>query len=68
MRIDWDPKIIPLTGKEAAQALLKGEPRVMYYDDDKGGVLQTRSMKDGDEILAARRLRQFFAEEAFKHA
>jgi L-seryl-tRNA(Ser) seleniumtransferase len=68
VRIDWDTKIIPITGKQAARALLQGEPRIMYYDDDTGGVLQTRSMKDGDEILAARRLRQFFSEEASKRA
>jgi L-seryl-tRNA(Ser) seleniumtransferase len=64
VRIDWDRKVIPVTGKQAAHKLFHGEPRLMYYDDDSGGVLQTRCMKDGDEILAARRLRQFFAEEA----
>ncbi len=68
VRIDWDQKKIPLTGKQAAKKLFYGEPRLMYYDDDEGGVLQTRSMKDGDEILAARRLRQFFTEEAAKGA
>jgi len=68
VRIDWDQKKIPLTGKQAAKKLFYGEPRMMYYDDDEGGVLQTRSMKDGDEILAARRLRQFFLEEAPKGA
>jgi L-seryl-tRNA(Ser) seleniumtransferase len=68
VRIDWDRKRIPLTGKQAATKLFHGEPRVMYYDDDQGGVLQTRSMKDGDEILAARRFRQFFTTEAVKGA
>ncbi|MFN7920504.1 MAG: aminotransferase class V-fold PLP-dependent enzyme [Bryobacteraceae bacterium] len=66
VRIDWDRKVIPLTGKEAAKKLFNGEPRMMYYDDDEGGVLQTRSMKDGDEILAARRLREFFTAEGRK--
>lgn len=60
VRIDWDRRLIPLTGKEAATGLYNGEPRLMYYDDDQGGVLQTRSMKDGDEIVAARCLRKFF--------
>lgn len=64
VRIDWDRKKIPLTGKQAATMLMAGEPRVMYYDDDIGGVLQTRSMKDGDEIVAARRIREFFKDEA----
>ena len=49
-----------MTGKEAATGLYNGEPRLMYYDDDQGGVLQTRSMKDGDEIVATRCLRKFF--------
>ena len=62
IRIDWDRKVIPLTGKQAAERLFNGEPRLMYYDDDKGGVLQTRCMKDGDEILAAKTLRRFFLE------
>jgi L-seryl-tRNA(Ser) seleniumtransferase len=63
VRIDWDRKVIPLTGKQAAEKLFNGEPRLMYYDDDTGGVLQTRSMKDGDEILAARALGRFFRAE-----
>lgn len=64
MRLTWDRKIIPLTGQEAFRRLMSGEPRILYYEDDEGGTFQTRCMKDGDEILAARRLRQFFADEA----
>ncbi|MBM3736380.1 MAG: aminotransferase class V-fold PLP-dependent enzyme [Acidobacteria bacterium] len=62
VRIDWDRSVIPLSGKDAATRLFNGEPRLMYYDDDKGGVIQTRCMKDGDEILAARVLGRFFRE------
>jgi len=68
VRIGWDGSVIPLTGKQAAEKLKNGEPRVVYYDDDRGGVLQTRCMYDGDEIFAARRLRQFFLEEGAKTA
>ena len=64
VRIGWDRGKIPLTGKQAAERLQSGEPRIVYYDDDEGGVLQTRTMCDGEEILAARRLRQFFRDEA----
>lgn len=63
VRVTWDRKIIRLTGKEAFRKLMSGEPRVLYYEDDEGGTFQTRCMKDGDEILAARRLRQFFTAE-----
>ena len=64
IRISWDRAKIPLTGKQAAEKLKNGQPRIVYYDDDEGGVLQTRTMADGEEILAARRLRQFFRDEA----
>ncbi len=68
VRIGWDRNVIPLTGKQAAAQLMAGNPRITYYDDDEGGVLQTRCMKDGDEIFAARRLRQFFTEAGRAHA
>jgi D-glucosaminate-6-phosphate ammonia-lyase len=64
IRFEWDQKIIPLTPRQVQQKLQAGEPRVVYYEDDKGGTIQTRTMQDGEEILAARRLRQFFLEEA----
>ena len=63
MRLTWDRKIIPLTGREAFQKLMNGEPRILYYEDDEGGTFQTRCMKDGDEMIAARRLRDFFTAE-----
>ena len=40
------------------------ESRIVYYDDDEGGVLQTRTTVEGEEIPAARRLPQFFRDEA----
>jgi hypothetical protein len=36
------------------------ESRIVYYDDDEGLVLQIRTMVEGEEILAARQLRQSF--------
>jgi uncharacterized pyridoxal phosphate-dependent enzyme len=63
----WNPKIIPITGKTLAEELKTGEPRMIYYPeygDEHSGVLQTRSMKEGEEILAARRLREVFLSEA----
>lgn len=63
VRVTWNREIIPLTGMEAFRKLMSGEPRVLYYEDDEGGTFQTRCMKDGDEILASRRLRQFFLAE-----
>jgi L-seryl-tRNA(Ser) seleniumtransferase len=61
--VTWDPKIVPLTAKKLTELLNGGEPRIVYYPeygDEHSGVLQTRSMKEGEEILAARRLHQVF--------
>jgi len=64
VRIAWDRSKIRLTGRQAAEKLKNGEPRIVYYDDEEGGVLQTRTMYEGEEIFAARRLQQFFRDEA----
>jgi len=64
VRFEWDRKIIPLTPRQVQERLKSGEPRIVYYEDDRGGTIQTRTMEDGEEILAARRLRRFFLEEA----
>lgn len=64
VRVTWDRAVIPLGGREVFRRLMSGEPRILYYEDDEGGTFQTRCMKDGDEILAARRLRRFFLQEA----
>lgn len=69
--VSWDPKIIPITGKKLTEMLNSGEPRMVYYPeygDEHSGVLQTRSMKEGEEILAARRLRHVFLVEAKRSA
>ena len=67
----WDPKIVPLTGKSLAEKLRTGEPRIIYYPeygDEHSGVLQTRSMKEGEEIRVARRLRELFLAETKRRA
>jgi L-seryl-tRNA(Ser) seleniumtransferase len=69
--VSWDPRIIPLTGKAAQEQLLSGEPRIVYYAEYGGEhsfVLQARTMRDGEEILAARRLRELFLSAAKRGA
>ena len=61
--LSWDREIIPLTGQEAGEKLKAGEPRIVYYDNDEGGTMTTRCQWDGEEIFAARRLREFFLAE-----
>ena len=53
-----------LRGTKSRRCDAGSESRIVYYDDDEGGVLQTRTMVEGEEILAARRLRQCFRDEA----
>jgi L-seryl-tRNA(Ser) seleniumtransferase len=57
--LSWDQEVIPLTPKEAREKLKKGEPRLAY----DGDTVRTRCLRDGEEVLVARRLREFFEEE-----
>lgn len=60
VRLTWDPERIPLTRDEVVQMLRDGEPRIVY----DGEFFITRNLENGEEVLAARRLREFFREEA----
>lgn len=60
VHIQWDEEIIPLTPDEAKEKLMDGEPRVAY----DGVTVRTRCLRDGEEMLVARRLREFFESEA----
>jgi L-seryl-tRNA(Ser) seleniumtransferase len=61
VRITWDRGRIPLTPEEAKRLLKEGEPRIIYIDGD---YFITRNLESGEEILVARRLREFFLNEA----
>jgi L-seryl-tRNA(Ser) seleniumtransferase len=56
----WDEKIIPLTEQEVKKRLKEGEPSLVY----DGTTVRTRLLRDGEEIVVARRLRAFFEAEA----
>jgi L-seryl-tRNA(Ser) seleniumtransferase len=60
VRLSWDPERIPLTRDEVRQGLRDGEPRLVF----DGEFFTTRNLENGEEILAARRLREFFLNEA----
>ena len=60
VELKWDQKIIPLTEQQARDKLKAGQPRIVY----NGTAIRTRCLKDGEEELMAKRLRQFFREEA----
>ena len=63
VEIDWDEDVIPMTHREVRDHLRRRpEQRVALsslYDSRR---IQTRCMRDGEEVLVARWLRQFFTE------
>ena len=60
VEIAWDETVIPLTLKEAQEKLAEGTPKIMWFDP----VFMTRCLQDGEEVVVAERLREFFLEEA----
>ena len=61
-RVDltWDQNTVPLSAAEVREWLKNGDPRVAMT----GQAIQTRCMNDGEEILVAQRVQQFFRDEA----
>ena len=61
-RVDltWDQSTVPLSAAEVREGLKNGDPRVAMT----GQAIQTRCMNDGEEILVAQRVQQFFRDEA----
>ncbi len=66
--LDWDPKVIPLTVPQAGALLKAGTPRIVCWTflGARNARVQPPALEDGDEVIVARRLRQFFLEEAPK--
>jgi D-glucosaminate-6-phosphate ammonia-lyase len=66
--LTWDEKVIPLDRDKLRQQLAAGNPRVqleVIMTQDKGTTIwhataRTRVLRDGEEILVARRLREVF--------
>ncbi len=58
--LQWDESVIPLTVAQVRDALKNGDPRVA----SSGRRITTRCMRDGEEILVAERVRQFFLDDA----
>ena len=60
VKLSWDENLIPLTMDEAWQKLREGDPPIIIVDD----VFMTRCLEEGEVLLVARRLREFFSAEA----
>ena len=57
VELTWDPEVIPLTTDEAKAGLMAGEPRLAYLM-----TVRTRLLREGEDALVIRRLRNFFTE------
>ncbi len=54
--LSWDQDVIPLSEEEVKEKLMVGEPRLAY----DGTTVRVRCLRDGEEVLVARVLREFF--------
>ena len=57
--LSWDRDIISLTTEQVKERLMQGEPRITWDI-----TLRTRLLREGEEVLVAKRLRRFFEKEA----
>ena len=68
----WDKKVIPISERDASDKLRSGEPRVVFTSSKLASetiahpTLVPGSLRDGEEVLVAKRLKQFFLAEAAK--
>ena len=60
--LSWDQGVIPLTEEQVKEKLMEGEPRLAY----DGTTVRVRCLRDGEEVLVARILRELFEREAGK--
>ena len=63
VEIEWDQGVIPMTHREVRDHLRRRpDQRVALSSLYGSRRIQTRCMRDGEEVLVARRLREFFTE------
>lgn len=60
VELTWDEKVIPLTQDQVRVALAAGEPRVVLFRN----YVWTSNLRDGEEVLVVRRLREVFTQAA----
>jgi len=66
--LNWDENIIPMTKEEMREEIRTGSPRMAMSTLWGGNKLGIRCMRDGEEVLVARRLREFFLSKSAKNA
>jgi len=60
VKLSWDERVIPFTMVEMRQKLRLGDPPIIVVDD----VFMTRCLEEGELLLVAARLREFFQARA----
>jgi seryl-tRNA(Sec) selenium transferase len=60
--LNWDETVIPLSREQMRAQIRSGTPRLAMTTLWEGNKVGTRCMRDGEEILVARRLKAFFLE------
>lgn len=60
VHFSWDQNVIPVAGREIYRQLREGQPRVLISGggDGPSAGLTTQCMRDGDEIFAARGIKE----------
>lgn len=60
VRFSWDENVIPISGAEIYKQLREGEPRILINGggDGPSAGLTTQCMRDGEEIFAARGIKE----------
>lgn len=67
--LTWDRTVIPVTDRDVGQRLRDGTTRIAYMTGKipyayANPTVVTSSLEDGEEVIVAARLREFFTEEA----
>jgi len=57
--LSWNETIIPLSQEEAKKKLKDGDPSIVYLI-----TVRTSLLREGEEVVVARRLREFFTKES----
>ncbi len=65
--LNWDENVIPMTKEEMREEIRTGSPRMAMSTLWGGNKLGIRCMRDGEEALVARRLREFFQSKSAKN-
>ena len=59
LEITWDPDHLDIAPGQVKRLLSEGDPRIELYDRENGVEIMPYMMEDGQEVIVARRLREY---------